>query len=184
MGMFSIASSALRGDIPRGTDRGRAMSDQQAKNSEFWKWMAILVSALSIPSMAESLVTYVEWFQIGFIEPLQRVKAALRAALYWVPFTLPEIWPEYVMMGLAFWRAVIVGQQTPLPSMGIQLLPLMIIGWPFWFFMTIFAVVSELRANLNNKQSRQILLTFILSLAFGVAIIFATSDALQRLGWA
>lgn len=179
------------------------MSDPEAR-AKRWRIVAIILGALAVPSMADGIVTYVEWFQQGFIEPIQRVKAFIRGLLWWVPFTLPDFWIEYFWLGIVFLRSFAVsgdletleqnaarlfGMKSVQNALGSKSKGSVSAGLGYTTVLIFWPIVLTALLTYEASEGGKIgvrlrtVYAFFTSLLLGIAVVLALSDALVRLGW-
>jgi len=82
------------------------------KKSEFksgFMWLsALFLSWLGLAGLADNLVEWREWFDVGIMEHWRTVKLWLtETVLFWIPFSVPSWAVDYFVLGCIFMRPYI-----------------------------------------------------------------------------
>jgi hypothetical protein len=172
------------------------------KKHEFKSWFvgltALFLSWLGLAGLADNLVEWRDWFDVGIMEHWRTVKLWLtETVLFWFPYSVPSWVVDYLLLGCVFIRPYLlnttrksadraaeemrerkvvsytVTHQSGLPFLWVITA---LLFWPVVLFDEIKDFLSNRIRGFKSPQSETIFKIVITSIVSFVPILFVATD--------
>jgi hypothetical protein len=178
------------------------------KKYEFKSWFiwlgALFLSWLGLAGLADNIVEWREWFDIGIMEHWRIVKLWLtETLLFWFPYSVPSWVVDYLLLGCVFIRPYLlnttqksaeragekmreqkVASYTVTHQSGIPFLWVIpsLLFWPVVLFDEIKDICFNHFSGTKSPQSETLFKMVLISVVSFVPVLFVATDLIGTLG--